>query len=309
MSESFITKYRPQDLDQIVGQSVVVKSLKALVKSGGSKTFLFTGPSGTGKTTLSRILARMLGCEPKDLLELDAATYTGIDDMRAVVAGLLYKPLGEGSVKAVIVDECHGLSKQSWQSLLKILEEPPAHVVWLFCTTEGAKVPANIRTRCTCYDLKPVSVDTLIALLDQIVVTEKLSVAEAIVDLCAEEAQGSPRQALSNLAVCFGAKTLKEAQELLHSAIESEEAVNLARALVQGKGWAEAQRILNGLQEVSPESIRHIVCAYVSKVVLGAKTKEVAGHGIEILDMFSEPFNPADGISPLILACGKVLLG
>ena len=308
---TFITKYRPRTFAEVVGQETVVRSLQGAVKRGSSKTFLFTGPSGTGKTTLARIVAKEVGCLPADLLEIDSATYTGIDDMRAVTASLLYKPLGEGSVKAIIIDEAQGLSKAAFQSLLKILEEPPAHVFWFLCTTDPTRIPVTIHTRCTRYDLKAVSTSTLALLLDDIAAKEKIfdgPQGAKVIDLCAQEANGSPRQALTNLALCEGASTFAEAKELLRSAIESEEAITLVRALVRGAGWDEVQRLLNGLAGVNPESVRHVVRAYVSKMVLGAKSEQAAGRGLEILDAFSEPFNSSDGLAPLLLACGRVLL-
>jgi DNA polymerase III gamma/tau subunit len=229
--------------------------------------------------------------------------------MRAVTANLIYKPLGEGAVKAIIVDEFQGLSKAALQSLLKILEEPPAWVWWFLCTTEPTRIPVNILTRCTRYDLKPVSVSILGDLLESIVEQEKLaSIDGRIIDLCAKEANGSPRQAIANLTACSAAKNYAEAQELLRSAIESEEAVNLARALVKGAQWEEVWRIVNGLQNINPESVRHVVRAYVLRVALNAKSEAAAGRGLEILDAFSEPFNSSDGLAPLLLACGRVLL-
>ena len=309
MTEALINKYRPSSFDEVVGHDAVVRSLQAVLKRGASKTFLFTGPSGTGKTTLARIVAKEIGCQSADLLEIDAVTFTGVDDMRAVTANLIYKPLGEGSIKAIIVDEFQGLSKAALQSLLKILEEPPPHVAWFLCTTEPTRIPANILTRCTRYDLKPVSVSILGDLLESIVEQEKLtSVDGRIIDLCAKEANGSPRQAIVNLTTCSAAKNYAEAQELLRSAIESEEAITLVRALVRGAGWDEVQGLLSKLVGVNPESVRHIVRAYVSKVVLSAKSEQAAGRGLEILDAFSEPFNSADGLAPLLLACGRVLL-
>jgi DNA polymerase III subunit gamma/tau len=309
VTEALISKYRPKTFDEVIGQEAVVRSLKAALKT--SKTFLFTGASGLGKTTLARLAAESVGCQSRDLLEIDAASKTGIDDMRAATATLMYRPLGDGAVKAVIIDEFHGLSKAAVTSLLKILEEPPPWVYWFLCTTEPTKVPQNIRTRCTAYDLKPVSVQELFDLLDSVAHDEKIADCEdggAILDLCAREAEGSPRQAIANLTVCAAAEKLAEAKELLRSALDSEEAVNLARALVKGATWEEAQRILNGLKEVNPETVRHIVRAYVSKVVLSSKSEAGAGKGVEILDAFSEPFNSSDGMSPLILACGKLLL-
>src|ERR1035437_4548929 len=311
MTEALINKYRPISFDEVVGHDAVVRSLQTVLKRGSSKTFLFTGPSGVGKTTLARIVAKEVGCAPADLLEIDAVTFTGIDDMRAVTANLIYKPLGEGAVKAIIIDEFQGLSKAALQSLLKILEEPPAHVFWFLCTTEPARIPANIQTRCTCYELKAVSVSALALLLDDVATKEKIfdgPQGAKVIDLCAQEANGSPRQALANLALCEGARTFAEAKELLRSAIESEEAITLVRALVRGAGWDEVQGLLSKLGGVNPESVRHIVRAYVSKVVLSAKSEAAAGRGLEILDAFSEPFNSSDGLAPLLLACGRVLL-
>src|SRR5882762_2091814 len=112
------TKYRPIVFDDVIGQDVAVKALRGALKSNASQTYLLHGPSGTGKTTLARIAATEVGARDKDIIEIDAATYTGIDDMRVVTSGLMYRPLG-GNTKAIIIDEAHALSRQSWQSMLK----------------------------------------------------------------------------------------------------------------------------------------------------------------------------------------------
>jgi DNA polymerase-3 subunit gamma/tau len=144
---SLATKYRPETWEEVVGQDAVVKSMKVVVTKKSSKCFLLSGPSGCGKTTLARIAARSLGIKGGGALrEIDAASKTGVDDMRQVCVDLGYKVLGGGS-RGLIVDECHQLSKAAWNSLLKITEEPPPDTYWFFCTTEPSKVPVTIKRR------------------------------------------------------------------------------------------------------------------------------------------------------------------
>lgn len=308
MSDALITKYRPKTFVEVIGQEGVVRSLQAALKSGTSKTFLFSGDSGLGKTTLARLAAVASGCAEKDIVGVDGVSQSSKEEMLAVTSTLMYRPIGAGKTKAVIVDEAQGLSKAAIVSLLAVLEEPPEHVYWFLCTTEPTRIPQAIKTRSTHFSLKPVLFGALAEMLDRVVEAEKFSTSQEIVDLCAAEAGGSPRQALSNLSACAVAKDLKEAKDLLRSALESEEAVNLARGLLNGMSWVEAQRILGGLSETNPESIRHVVRSYVTKVALSAKKEPTAGRALEILDAFSTPFYSADGLSPVVLATGKVLL-
>ena len=152
----------------MLGQNAVVQSLQHFEQSGTwPHTFLFTGPSGCGKTTLARIIARKVGCQRQNLLEVDAATHTGIDAMRELADQLQYRGIG-GDVKVAIIDECHALSKQSWQSLLKIVEEPPNHVYFVFCTTETGKVPNTISTRAASYTLGPLPQDAIVQFVEDI---------------------------------------------------------------------------------------------------------------------------------------------
>jgi len=311
MSDGLITKYRPTKFSQVVGQDAVVKALERAIAKGLAKTLLFTGPSGTGKTTLARIAAAELGCLPGSLIEIDAATHTGIENMRDVMDGLRYLPLGEGRIKVVLIDECHALSAQAWKSILKATEEPPEHVYWMLCTTEPTKVPETIRTRCMRLDLKPVGKQDLADLLYGIVDAEKLAATDDVVGLCVREAHGSPRQALSNLTLCADVTNKEEAGELLHSAATAPQAFELARLLNSRGRWSDVQRMLAELSEaaVDPESVRHVVRAYMTKIALTATAEAQVGRALEILDAFSQPFNHFDGASPLVLACGKLLLG
>jgi DNA polymerase III gamma/tau subunit len=211
-------------------------------------------------------------------------------------------------VEELIVHNCHALSKSAVTSLLKIVEDPPAHAFWFFCTTEASKVPAALKTRCLSYELKSVSISVLGDFLEEIIEAEKLKVTGDIVDLCAKEARGSPRQALANLALCAIAKTKAEAADLLSTAEGSETAFALAQALYKGAGWSELQQLIGKLGEVNPESVRHVVRAYGTKVALGAQKQAVAQSALAVLDAFSTPFNSSDGLTPLVLACGRLTL-
>lgn len=304
-------KYRPKKLEDVRGQVEVVSSLAKIVGKGTAKAFLFTGPSGTGKTTLARIVADLSDCDPKNILDFDAATYTGIDDIRGITANLFYKPL-DGRNKAVIIDECHALSKNAWNSLLKILEEPPKWVYWFLCTTEPGKVPDTIKTRCASFNLKPVTRKVLATLIDSIAEKEGISWGsdnEDVIQLLASEANGSPRQAISYLATAAGVTTYDEVASLMGSAESSAEAIDLARLLMKGASWGACADLCKKMKDLNPESVRHVVRAYITAVLLNAKDERRAGPLLAILDAFGKPFNSGDGISPVLLACGSLTLG
>ena len=308
MSVDLALKYRPKNWEDVVGQAGVVKSLRATLKTGGKRSFLFVGPSGTGKTTLARLIARVVGCTGSNILEIDAATYTGIDAMRAVSENTAYKAFGDSPIKVVIIDEAHSLSKQAWQSLLKSVEEPPEHVYWIFCTTEAGKVPKTIETRCAKFTLAPVKSDDLFKLLSRAVQQEGYKTTEEVLDVIVRESLGSPRQALTYLEQCSGCKTARDAKELLQRADEEGDAIVLPRSLIKGGlTWQKAMKLLEPLREQSAESIRLMILAYFTTVLFGCKTDDSAGRVLTMMDCFSEPYNTSEGFAPLLLSIGQIL--
>jgi DNA polymerase III gamma/tau subunit len=302
------TKYRPTLFKQVLGQDAAVKALHHAIAKGTSRAFLLTGPTGVGKTTLARIGASKLGAGQADLIEIDGATYTGIDAMRAVASTVGYSPMA-GVAKAVIVDEAHRLSKNAWDSLLKVVEEPPSHLSWWFCTTDPSKVPDTIKSRCLTLSLKRVSRNLLLDLLDDVVRREGMKVADGVLDVCADEADGSPRQALVNLAATMGAKDQRAAREILRREQDVEPVRALCQLLTKRGSWPKAVALITGpLAEMDPEAVRINICNYMAVALQSTTTLESSQNLLMILDEFSgKPYSTAERAAPLLLAVGRIL--
>ncbi|MEQ9143125.1 MAG: DNA polymerase III subunit gamma/tau [Parvibaculaceae bacterium] len=230
-------KYRPTTFEDLVGQEAMVRTLSNAFESGRiAHAFMLTGVRGVGKTTTARILARALNytkdgndkptielhefgehCEAimesrhQDVLEMDAASRTGIDDIREIIESVRYMPVS-ARYKVYIIDEVHMLSKAAFNGLLKTLEEPPEHVKFIFATTEIRKVPVTVLSRCQRFDLRRLGSEELMGLLKKVAGKEDVAIEDAALGLLARAAEGSARDGLSLLdqAIAHGAGTIRE---------------------------------------------------------------------------------------------------
>jgi len=302
------TKYRPTKFSEVHGQKDAITALQTVIKKGTSHAFLLTGPSGVGKTTMARIAARRLGVLEGDLLEVDAASNSGVDDIRTLVDRVSYMP-AFGGARAYIIDECHTLSKQAWQAVLKACEEPPEHFYWFFCTTEVGRVPNTIKTRCSCVHLNDIDRDDMIDRLEQVCDAEGMQLDEDILGVIANSAVGSMRAALVGLAMCSKAKTKEQAASILRMAVGDKDMRDFVRALYQGQigSWQNMMEHLNSLGEFQPENLRIVITGYLTKVLEGCKSDKKAAHILTLLSCFKDPyFGPTPRVS-LYLSLGEVL--
>ncbi len=213
---SLYRKYRPAGFGDILGQDHVVSVLKKSIAEGKiAHAYLFAGSRGTGKTSIARIFAKELGTSQNDLYEIDAASNTSVDDIRALSEAVGTVPL-ESKYKVYILDEVHMLSKAAFNAFLKTLEEPPRHVIFILATTETEKLPDTIVSRCEVYNFKKPSADALRSHVIDLAKKEGMKLDEAGANLVALLGDGSFRDTLSILQKVFslGAKTLEEVEEV-----------------------------------------------------------------------------------------------
>ncbi len=284
-------KYRPATFDDLIGQDAMVRTLRNAFATGRiAQAYMLTGVRGVGKTTTARILARALNYSRPgedtgpsldlaeegehcraimesrhiDVMEMDAASHTGIDDIREITDAIRYKP-AYARYKVFIIDEVHMLSKAAFNGLLKTLEEPPEHVKFIFATTEVRKVPVTVLSRCQRFDLRRVDVDNLIAHFADVAAREGRNIEDEALGLVARAAEGSVRDGLSLLdtAFAYGGETVTAADvramlglgdsarvfDLIDAALRGTPAKALAELAALHADGAEPERVIQDLAE------------------------------------------------------------
>ncbi len=190
---SLYRKYRPQNFSEVLGQDAIVKSLESSLKSGNiSHAYLFAGSRGTGKTSIARIFAKELGTSPNDIYEIDAASNNGVDEMRELTSGISTLPF-DSKYKVYILDEVHMLSKSSFNALLKTLEEPPAHVIFILATTELHKVLDTVKSRCQVFEFKKPTIEILVGMIKEGIKKEGFKIDDEAAELIAKRGNGAFR--------------------------------------------------------------------------------------------------------------------
>lgn len=297
-------KHRPQTFDDIVGNKETVSSLESMLqRDDRPHAFLFYGPSGTGKTTLGRIVANELGCSKTDFKEVDSADFRGIDTIRGIRSQSVYKPL-EGPCRVWLLDEVHQLSKDGQNALLKALEDTPKHVYYILCTTDPQKLIDTIKGRCSQFETSLLSETEMTKLIHRVTKVEGESLEKEVRKQIVQDSLGHARNALQILDQVLSVEPDQRVVVAKKSAEQQSQTIELCRALLNGEPWKKVSNILSGLSKSDFENIRRAVLGYCSSVLLKGDNPQAAA----VMEEFVDPFYNS-GFPGLVLACYSVIFG
>lgn len=307
-------RYRPKSLDGIVGQDKAIASIRKLVeKDSVPHAILLTGPSGTGKTTIARILKRILKCSNPDYREVDCATTEKpLEVVRDIRRNMQLQPM-EGPCRIFFLEEVQSLSRAgfSQQALLKLLEDVPPHVYFILATTDPQKLHRAVHTRCSEIKLASLSSKALEELVLSIVKEEKMELAEDVLEEIVEVSEGSARKALVILEQVGFLPQGEQLEAIRSTTLDKDEAFELAKLLMFGSHpWPEVAKILRGLGDSDPESIRYLVLSFARSCMIGKEDRgpnmKIASRAFAVIDVFSSNFYDSKHAG-LAAACWEVM--
>lgn len=294
-------KYRPTTFEDLVGNEETVEALQTMLKKNKlPHTFLFHGESGCGKTTIARILAKELQCSESDYSEINASDFRGIDSVREIIQNAKYLPL-QGTVKVYVIDECHKLTNDAQNAMLKILEDTPSHVYFILCTTDPQKLLKTVKSRAVQFRMSPLNDRDMMRLLRNILQQENETVAREVIDQIVIDSLGHPRMALNILEKVIHAEPENRLNIAKKQAEETNEAIELCRCLLSTSSWRKCSSILKGLKNQEAESIRRVILGYAQSVLLNGENDKAA----LILECFIEPLYDV-GFPGLVFQCYSI---
>lgn len=297
---SLYLKYRPTTLEDLIGNSDVVEILSDMLANTQTcpHAFLLHGPTGCGKTTIGRIIARTLGSAEDDIQEIDTADFRGIETVREIRRQSRFLPMGS-KCQVWIIDECHKLTGDAQSAMLKMLEDTPEHVYFILCTTDPQKLLSTIKGRCSALQVNQLNETEMFRLLRRTVKAEKTELDKAVYEQITQDSLGHPRNALVILDQVLRVDPEKRLAVARRTAEEQSQSIELCRALVKAAGWKTVAGILSGMKTQEPERIRQAVLGYCQAILLKGAMHDQCG---VIMEFFEKPFF-ASGFPGLTLAC------